>query len=440
MLNLLMRLRPSLPAIHPAVRPAQAADRRAFVARAAQTRAAQTRAALPQILPLALLLPLILVLASCRHHDFPTYPANYREYLYVANSGSNTVSAIDVVHLRLDREIAVGIHPVAVLAAHQHPEVFVLNSGDPANRTAAGSLSILNAQNQMVAATLPAGRAPRAFALDPEDRFAYVASTGSSSLVVLDLLHHRIAAELPLHAVPDQVAVAPDGRSILVSSAAAGSLLVLDANPAAMHWTMRAQFGGCPGADSLAILPDSSKAFVACSHGHQIMAVQLAWQADPHLGRTDTRTDALEALLNVGQAPGWLALKPDGGELFVSNTGSNSISEVVTSSDDVGGSYLIGSAPGFGIVSADNSLLYVSSLQSQQIAVYGIDDGRRLGAIHVGDGPDRMAFSAAGHLLFAIDRRSGDVAAVRTDTRSLFTLLSVGREPIAIADKSFLIP
>ena len=424
MLTPLMRLRPSLPATLPAVRTAHAADRSAFVVRAV----------------LALMLPLALVLVGCRHHDFPTYPANYREYLYVANSGSNTVSAIDVVHLRLDREVSVGIHPLAILAAHQHPEVYVLNSGDTANRYAAGSLSILNAIHQQVTATLPAGRAPHAFALDPQDRFAYVASSGNSSLLVLDLLHHRIAAELPLHTVPDQVAVAPDGRSVLVSSAAAGSLLVFDADPVAMRWTIRARFGGCPGADSLAILPDSSKAFVACSGGHQIMAIQLAWQADPNLGHTDTRNDALEALLNVGQSPAWLALKPDGGELFVSNTGSNSISEVVTSSDDVGGSYLIGSAPGFGIVSADNALLYESSLQSQQIAVYGIDDGRRLGAIHVGDGPDRMAFSADGHLLFAIDRRSGDVAAVRTDTRSLFTLFSVGRDPIAIADKSFLIP
>lgn len=384
---------------------------------------------------------LVLCLAGCRRHDFPSYPANYREYIYVANAGSNTVSAIDVVNLRLDREITVGVHPVELLASHRRREVYVLNSGSTKTTArASGSLAILDAQNQRIVATLPAGRSPQSFALAPDDRFAYVSSAGTSSLVVLDLSQRRIAAEIPLHLTPDRVAVTPDGKSVLVSSAIGNSLTILNADETAMRWTLRAQIGGCPGAASIAILPDSSKAFVACSHGHQIMAVALAWQADPQLGRSDSRSDALEAMLDVGLSPGYLALKPDGGELFVSNTGSNSISEVVTSSDDVGGTYLIGSMPAFGLVSADNSLLYESSLQSQQIAVYSIDDGRRQGSIHVGDGPDRMAFSAAGHLLFAIDRRSGDVAAIRTSTRSLFTLFPVGRDPVSIADKNFRIP
>jgi hypothetical protein len=47
-------------------------------------------------------------LTGCRPHDFPTYPANYREYAYVTNGGSGTVSIYDVVNVRLDRELARG--------------------------------------------------------------------------------------------------------------------------------------------------------------------------------------------------------------------------------------------------------------------------------------------------------------------------------------------
>lgn len=382
----------------------------------------------------------IVSVAGCRRKHFPTYPANYREYLYVANSGSNTVSAIDVVHLRLDREITVGEHPVAVLASKSRNEVYVLNSGLAGGGSrGSGSVSIVDAEHQRVTATLDVGPAPVAFALSPDDRFAYVASAGRSSLVVVDLLHRRIAASLPLLAAPTEVAVAPDGRSVLVSSAAESSLLAIAADETENRWSVRARIAGCPGAGSMAVLPDSSKAFVACARGHQLMAVRLAWQQDLAAGRQETRADALEALLDVGQNPGYLALKPDGGELFVSNTGSNSISEVVTFSNDVGGTYLIGSMPEFGVVSPDNSLLYESSLQSQEVAVYSIDDGRRKGSIHVGDGPDQLAFSASGYLLFVLDRRSGDVAAIRTDTQSMFTFFSVGRVPVAIADKNFTI-
>ncbi len=56
--------------------------------------------------------------------------------------------------------------------------------------------------------------------------------------------------------------------------------------------------------------------------------------------------------MDVGRAPVQLALKPDGGEMFVSNSLSDSISEVVTSTDDVGGAYLMGDNPVRGLVSA----------------------------------------------------------------------------------------
>ena len=175
------------------------------------------------------------------------------------------------------------------------------------------------------------------------------------------------------------------------------------------------------------------------------MAIQLA-----HEARTDGRpatTDRLESLLDVGRAPVHLALKPDGGEMFVSNSLSNSISEVVTSTDDVGGAYLMGANPVRGLVSADNTLLYVGNLRSQEVTVYAIDDGKRVGSIHVGDGPSALAFSSAGHLLFVVDARSGDVAVVRTLNCAvsgplrtgcqMFTMLPAGRGPNAIAVKAF---
>ena len=114
--------------------------------------------------------------------------------------------------------------------------------------------------------------------------------------------------------------------------------------------------------------------------------------------------------MDVGRAPADLALKPDGGEIFVSNSLSDSVSEIYDSTDEVGDTYMIGNNPVRGIVSRDNSLLYVANLRSQEITVYSIDDGKRIGSIQVGDGPTAMAFSAAGHLLFVADspfRRRG---------------------------------
>ena len=71
---------------------------------------------------------------------------------------------------------------------------------------------------------------------------------------------------------------------------------------------------------------------------------------------------------------------------------------------------------------------------------YAIDDGTRLRSVHVGDGPSALAFSSVGHLLFVVDNRSADIAVVRTASNSLFTMLSTGRAPNAIAVKAFKLP
>jgi len=373
-------------------------------------------------------------LSACRNHDFPEYPVDYREFAYVANGGSNTVSIFDVVHVRLDREIQVGQNPTGVTANPKRNEVYVVNSG---NGQSNGSISIIDTEKNAVVATIPVHKHPYFVDVAPSGDLAYVANAGSNSVSVLDLKTRREVAVAGTGEGPGLARISPDGKSLLVTNWIGNSVSIFEVHNSGAP-RIRKVIEGCPGATDAIILPDSTKAFVACSTGHQIMAIALARTSD---SAGPAQPDALEALLDVGKTPVHLALKPDGGELFVSNFDSDSISEVITSTDDVSGAYLIGSNPVRGLVSEDNSLLYESNFRSQEISLYAIEDGKRIGKpIHVGDGPDALALSSAGHLLFAVDARSGDVAVIRTSTRSLFTLLPTGRQPNAIAIKAFRLP
>jgi YVTN family beta-propeller protein len=375
------------------------------------------RHAIPARFSALFLLPLML--AGCRHHDFPQYQANDREYAYVTNGASNTVTVLDVVNVRLDRELAVGQNPVAVSASTTRNEIYVVNQG-PANGQ--GSVSVINAENNSVAATIPVHRQPVSIDLDGD--LAYVANSGSNTVSVLDLKARREIGVIGTGEQPSAARISPDGKTLVVANRQGNSVTVIDA----AKRQVRAVFEGCPGASDVTILPDSSKAFAACAGGHQILSLALARASQP---------DRLEALMDVGRGPLHLALKPDGGEVFVSNSLSGSISEVITGTNDVSGAYMMGDEPVRGLVSSDNSMLYVANLRSQDVIVYAIDDGKRAGSIHVGDGPSAMALSSAGHLLFVVDSGSSDVAVVRTASRSLFTLLPTGRGPNAIAIKAF---
>lgn len=399
-------------------------------------------------------------LVGCRSHDFPQYPANYREYAYVTNGQSGTVTVLDAVNLRLDREIRVGLNPVAVAASPTRNEVYVVNAGA---EPGLGSVSVINAENNSVVATIPVLRTPISIEVGQNGKLAWVADSGSNAISVLDLVNRREIARIGTGKEPVEARLSPDGNTLVVANRGDGSASVFDGPTG----RLRAVFQDCPGADDVVILPDSSKAFVACSAGHQVMSIALARAATngtqgggTQVSTTESgsgqpvsaqqglgQTDQLAAFMDVGRAPVQLALKPDGGELFVSNSASNTISEVVTNADDVGGAYLMGDGPVRGLVSRDNALLYEANFRSQYVTIYSIDDGKRLNSIHVGDGPSAMAFSTAGNLLFVVDNRSSDVAVIRpqdlavirtlTAPQPLFALLPTGRGPNAIAVKSF---
>jgi len=395
-------------------------------------------------------------LIGCRTSDFPQYPANYREYAYVTNAQSGTLTVLDAVNLRLDREIPVGQNPVAVAVSPTRNEVYVVNAGVESGM---GSITVIDAENNSVVTNIPVLLAPVSIEVEPNGRLAWVANSGSNAISVIDLANRREIARIGTGKEPVEARLSPDGQTLVVANRGDGSASVFD-SPAGR---LRAVFEGCPGADDIVILPDSSKAFVACSAGHQVMSIGLAHAASngtqasgaptgmsqpgsqqPGPGQAGfaqagpAQADRLEALMDVGRAPVQLALKPDGGELFISNSGSDTISEMVTNSDDVGGSYLIGDDPIRGLVSRDNLMLYEANFRSQYVTIYSIPDGKRLMSVHVGDGPSAMAFSAAGNLLFVVDNRSSDVAVIRTRTTKpeLFTLLPTGRGPNAIAVKS----
>lgn len=395
-------------------------------------RRARWRAIGRQFVSWSALLLCVIAVTGCQSNEFPDYPSNYREYAYITNGGSNTVSVLDVVNLRQDRVIPVGVDPTGVAVNPKRNEIYVVNTGS-------NSVSVIDAQKKAVVATIPVKQRPYFISVNAAGTRAYVANSGSNNVSVIDLGKRRAIATVGVGEAPGVAAISPDGKTLVVSNRLGGSVSIIDAtaNPSSMR--VRSVFSGCPGATRIAILPDSSKAFVACSSGHQVMAVQLATPPSAIKRDVPPRKDALLALLDVGKTPIDLALKPDGGEIYVVNYDGGSVSEINTSTNEVGAAYSVGTRPASGIIADDDSTLYVSDFGADTISVFSIDDGRLIASSGTGDGPDSLAFSKAGNLLFAVDARSGDISVVRVSTHSLLTMLPAGNKPNDIAIKAFLV-
>jgi len=394
----------------------------------------------------------LLALTGCSRGGFPEYPDGYREFAYVANSEGNTVTVLDLVYLRPDRTLSVGNTPIALAENPKRDEVYVVNS-QPGQ--SAGSVSVIDTTKNTVVATIPVHRNPSYISVDSTGQRAFVANTGSNTVSVLDLAARKVIGTVATGEKPTMALISPDGRTLVVTNHASASISLYAANIPALTaagavaatpkprppLTLRATFAGCPGAADAVILPDSSKTFVACSLAHQVMAVWLAAAPDSWSAKQDASltSDHQLALLDVGENPTNLTLKPDGGEAFASNRDSDSISEILTQTDEVGSTYAIGNHPAHGVVSGDNSALWVSNVGGEAISLYSIADGKFLSSIRTGISPDALAFSDPEQMLLVADTRSGDVAVIRTSSKlgpALFTILPAGGSPAAIVVKA----
>ena len=343
---------------------------------------------------------------------------------------------LDLVNMRQDRTLLVGRRPTGMAVNPQRREVYAVNTGSD-------SVSVIDATRNTVVYTIGVHHAPYFIGVDSQGQRAYVANAQSNTLSVLDLVRRRELAAVNTGEGPGIARVSPDNRTVVVSNRIAGSVSIFAVSADEKHpLRLRSTFPGCAGATDVTILPDSTKAFVACSAAHQVMAVWLAAAPDSWRGRQDgsLQQDHLLTLLDVGQTPTHLATMPNGFEIFTTNFGGNSLSEISTWTNEVTNTYTGVMQPSRALVSHDNASLWISDFGSDAVSLYNVEDGRIEGSVRTGSHPDALALSADEHLLLAADSGSADVAVIRTGSAggpTLFTLLPAGPQPNDIVTLAF---
>ena len=366
-----------------------------------------------------------------REQALPDYGPAYREYAYVSNGKSNTVSVIDLRTFELAKTIPVGVSPTGIAANSKKNEIYVVNSGS-------NNVSVIDAEKNAVVATIGVHGRPYFIDVAEDGRRAYVANSESANVSVIDLEKRALIGNVRVGSGPGLARVSPDGATVVVSNRNDNTVSVIDAK----LLRLRATLPVCQQPEDIAILLDSSKAFVACTGSSQVASIALATTKSGEGG-----SDRVLALLDVGKTPVHLALKPDGGELVVCDFDSDSISFIETRNDEVGSSALVGQHPVRALVTRDSSRLYASNFGSNSVAVYDIDAGRRVTTMAVGSRPEGLALSQDERYLLVLDTQAGDVTVIqkRNPRRlepteySLLTMIPVGMQPNAIVVKAFMV-
>lgn len=281
----------------------------------------------------------------------------------------------------------VGDIPQAVAYSMDGRKVFVANRGG-------NSIVMLNtADNRILTTTnLAAGIVPQALVASPDGKRVYVAG-GAGGVIVLDAATIAVLDTIPAAAGggaqenPNGIAISPDGGTLYVSdNKAGGDLSVIDIR--GQQVTHRITMAANAMPLGIALHPDGQTLYLAVADttgsGQDVVKI------------FDTTTWA-ETSFPVGGRPTGIAVRPDGGMVFVANQTGNLVNYYNTSSGQVTG--VAGMASPTGIaVSPDGGRVYVSNRSSDSVVVLDAGSNAIIGSIQVGSAPVGIALSPDGRL------------------------------------------
>ncbi|WP_328306226.1 serine/threonine-protein kinase [Actinomycetospora sp. NBC_00405] len=129
---------------------------------------------------------------------------------YVVNHESNLVTVLNATDARLLATIPVGRSPHSMAPSPDGSRVAVVNYQG-------NTVSMIDTKTNQVTATVSVGRGPQHVAFAPDGRSIYTANVDDGSVSVIEAATDQVTATVPVGGSPTSIAAAPDGRLAYVT-------------------------------------------------------------------------------------------------------------------------------------------------------------------------------------------------------------------------------
>lgn len=322
----------------------------------------------------------------------------------------------------MDRQFANGCAATALIvlfiAAMQEPSLariaYVANSGGD-------SISRLDLSTAQATGNATVGSNPYNVAFTPDGLYAYVPNLGSASVSIVSVASNSEVNRVTGISGPGSIAMAPDGSRAYVTRSSANVVTAID--------TTTLSASDLPAAvtapDRIAISPDGTRALVSSQSQDKYWVIELP---AGNLLKTVSLTS--------GTGPTGVAYSPDGSRAFMANLSRDSLSVIATSSYEISGSSIaVGGQPIGVAVSPSGSTVYVANSYSGTVSVVSPSSSAVSMTIAAGQTPTGVAVSPNGSLLYMTNQTAaGEVRGFYTSTGySVGPSATVGGSPYGIA-------
>lgn len=330
------------------------------------------------VLLLLIVTPLLLLLL------FTAQPGQVTEILYIANSGGDDVTVVELPAHRVVGTIKVGEHDADGLAASRSGDRLYVTVVDPA------SVVAIDTATDRILWRVPVSPKPNLPSVSGDGRYVYVPIFSSDHVEVVDTQKQAVVAKIRVGSHPHNTIANSDGKRIYVTAALQNQVVVIDV--ATQKITAIIPCGD--QVRPIAVTRDEKRMYVQFSGLHGVAIADLTHRdkGDPFLGRI------VETIHHPALAEG---VKP-----AVHNTLSHGLA-----------------------LSPDEKYLGSVSVVADHVAFFSVPDHKLVTTVAVGKAPRWITFSSDGKYAYVSNTGSNDVSAIAMDTFKEVARISGGKEP-----------
>jgi YVTN family beta-propeller protein len=249
--------------------------------------------------------------------------------LYIADTGTDTVSVIDAATLDpsnynpAETDIHVGFNPQALAVTPNGSQLWVADTGPQTAPSSPTDVSVIDTATNKVTATIPVKGAPSQVAFSPSGKSAYVVT--ADGLYTFSTATRKETGNTRGLGDPRGIAVSPDGKTVYVTGTADNTLKVISASDGRVVTSI--PVGDLPW--QVVVSANGSTAYVANPDSDSVSVISTA-------------TDTVTKTITLTGDPDTLALTPGGSQLWVGQLASAYVTLIDTSGDSVVGSINLG--------------------------------------------------------------------------------------------------
>jgi YVTN family beta-propeller protein len=300
-----------------------------------------------------------------------------REMVYSADFDDGTVSVIDAAERRVVATIRVGGGPLALAVAPGGGRLYVANFRD-------GTVSAVSTRTNRVLETLSIGASAGGLAVSADGGTLVVTDTFSGSAVLVGTRPLEVLAAIPLGPQPGEVGFTPEGQAF-ITSWGSPAIEVVDVD-------LRLRRALVPMPEDrllgIATTPHSPLGFVAAMSSGRVLLFDSATYSGSNFSAMSA-PDGFELRA--------LSYSEDGERVYATTYSTESGAGVLRWFDPrmptSGPAILVGNTPEGVVVSPEDRFAYTANAGDDSVSVVDLAAGRRVATIGVGRAPMAIALA-----------------------------------------------